>query len=73
MVDSLPYARAYRCYLGNDLAGERVVPHPRTVEKLSVSEETEKIEREHPGTLLPCAVTQAEAKRTEDSTTKMGG
>ena len=72
VVDSLPM-QGISMLLGNDLAGERVVPHPRTVEKLSVSEETEKIEREHPGTLLPCAVTQAEAKRTEDSTTKMGG
>ena len=48
-----------------------MVPHPRVVEKLSVSEETEKIEREHSETLLPCAVTRAEAKRTEDSTTEM--
>ena len=70
VVDSLPM-QGISMLLGNDLAGERVVPHPRMVEKLSVSEETKKIEREHPETLLPCVVTQAEAKRTEDSTTKM--
>ena len=70
VVDSLPM-QGISMLLGNDLAGERVVPHPRVVEKLSVSEETEKIEREHPETLLPCVATRAEAKRTEDSTTKM--
>ena len=70
VVDSLPM-QGISMLLGNDLAGERVVPHPRMVEKLSVSEETEKIEQEHPETLLPCVVTRAEAKRTEDSTTKM--
>ena len=72
VVDSLPM-QGISMLLGNDLAGERVVPHPRMVEKLSVSEDTEKIEREHPETLLPCVVTRAEAKRTEDSTTKMEG
>ena len=70
VVDSLPM-QAISMLLRNDLGGERVVPHPRMVEKLSVSEETEKIEREHPETLLPCVVTRSEAKRTEDSTTKM--
>ena len=70
VVDSLPM-QGISMLLGNDLAGERVVPHPRMVEKLSVSEETEKIEREHPETLLPRVVTRAEAKRTEDPTTKM--
>ena len=43
VVDSLPM-QGISMLLGNDLAGERVVPHPRVVEKLSVSEGTEKIE-----------------------------
>ena len=59
--------------LGNDLVGERVVPHPRAVERLSISEETEKIEQEHSGTFPSCVVTRAEAKkRIEDITTKNG-
>ena len=71
VVDSLPM-QGISMLLGNDLAEERVVPHPRVVEKPIVSEETEKIEQEHPGTFPSCVVTRAEAKkRTEDMTTRM--
>ena len=73
VVDSLPM-QGISMLLGNDLAEERVVPHPRVVEKPIVSEETEKIEQEHPGTFPSCVVTRAEAKkRTEDITTRMEG
>ena len=73
VVDSLPM-QGISMLLGNNLAGERLVPHPRVVEKPIVSEETEKIEQEHPGTFPSCVVTRAEAKkRTEDISTKMEG
>ena len=73
VVDSLPM-QGISMLLGNDLAGERVVPHPRVVEKPMVSEETEKIEQEHPGTFPSCVVTRAEAKKmTGDVTTRVEG
>lgn len=71
VVDSLPM-KGISMLLGNDLARERVVPHPRVVEKLSVLEETEKIEETHPGTFPSCLVTRANArKRAEETSARM--
>lgn len=66
VVDSLPM-KGISMLLGNDLAGERVVPHPRVMVEPNTSENTEMIEEQYPGIFPACAVTRAQsAKRTAE-------
>ncbi|XP_076031946.1 uncharacterized protein LOC143019850 [Oratosquilla oratoria] len=64
MVDELPVV-GVDVILGNDLVGGRMCPTPIVSEVPVVSEETEQLERQHPGLFPVCAVTRAMAAQRE--------
>ncbi|XP_076052821.1 uncharacterized protein LOC143032237 [Oratosquilla oratoria] len=64
MVDELPVV-GVDVILGNDLVGGKMCPTPIVSEVPVVSEETEQLERPHPGLFPVCAVTRAMAAQRE--------
>ncbi|XP_076065323.1 uncharacterized protein LOC143039330 [Oratosquilla oratoria] len=64
MVDELPVV-GVDVILGNDLVGGKMCPTPIVSEVPVVSEETEQLERQHPGLFPVCAVTRAMAAQRE--------
>ncbi|XP_076057230.1 uncharacterized protein LOC143034764 [Oratosquilla oratoria] len=64
IVDELPVV-GVDVILGNDLVGGKMCPTPIVSEVPVVSEETEQLERQHPGLFPVCAVTRAMAAQRE--------
>ncbi|XP_076049290.1 uncharacterized protein LOC143029963 [Oratosquilla oratoria] len=64
MVEELPVV-GVDVILGNDLVGGKMCPTPIVSEVPVVSEETEQLERQHPGLFPVCAVTRAMAAQRE--------
>ncbi|XP_076038313.1 uncharacterized protein LOC143023610 [Oratosquilla oratoria] len=64
MVDELPVV-GVDVILGNDLVGGKMCPTPIVSEVPVVSEETEQLERRHPGLFPVCAVARAMAAQRE--------
>lgn len=62
VVPSLPM-KGISMLLGNELAGGRVIPHPKVVSEPVASVDTENIEEENPGIFPSCAVTRAQARK----------
>ncbi|XP_076047311.1 uncharacterized protein LOC143028834 [Oratosquilla oratoria] len=64
MVDELPVV-CVDVILGNDLVGGKMCPTPIVLEVPVVSEETEQLERQHPGLFPVCAFARAMAAQRE--------